>query len=456
MEKTNEKSKDAAYSSKLEKYMNEQEDSSTNLNDDDFEFQTSKVKSSKLDQYLGIDDDKNDEEDIEVNYCSICGTELKKFNYGDKCDDCVKKIELVNDINKLLDYVSPSEELKRDFLLSVGFDELKLNIMFSNMLDENLIVLGSNGIFLSDVKSLNSFFQVYGSSFDILDESLYKNVMFADNFVDISKYSDLVQLLFNPKNNKWEVNLYIDNKPALKKFFSGLSDANNFATRYLKEMGELDNISDKKPVQQQVLGKYKRSKHKFIFFSTKRNQWCVKVRGHVGSKIVGFYDTEDEAVIARDEYIKKKRENQAKLKPKRFVKDESDAIISFQEKYGMWVLKVKRRKGGFKKLGYFDTEEDAITAKNEYYGINRESDLKVNSHFNDDDSHAINAEVSNGFDVNSLFNEGDRVLVLSEPYKFYFGVIQGYNEERDSFIVKLENSSVPLPVFIKSDQLKLV
>ena len=274
MGESNNNSKESAYSSELEKYLDEQDkNSSDELDfDDESNFGSSSIGGSKLDEYINLDEDE--EEDDEVKYCSICGKELKKFNYGDKCDDCVKKCELVNDINELLDYVSPSEELKKDILLDAGFDELKLNITISNLRDEKLIVLGSKGIFLTDVRTLNDFFRVYGSSTDLLDESLYKNLMFSDDFVDISQYSDLVQIIFNPKNNKWEVNLFRDGRFVLKKFFIGLLDANNFATRYLKEMGELDNLRDKKPVEQKQV-KYKRSKHKFIFFSIKRNQWYV-------------------------------------------------------------------------------------------------------------------------------------------------------------------------------------
>lgn len=429
MGKSSKNSKESKYSSELEKYMEDQEDLSEDLNlDNEYDFQTSSIGHSRLDDYVGIDDEKDDEE---INYCSICGTELKKFNYGDKCDDCVKKCELVNDINELLDYISPSEELKKDVLLDAGFDELKLNITISNLLDENLIVLGSKGIFLTDVKTLNNFFRIYGSSTDILDEALYKNLMFSDDFIDISEYSDLVQIMFNPKNYKWEVNLFRDGRSIVKKFFVGILDANNFATRYLKELGELDNLRDKKPVKKQQV-KYKRSKHEFIFFSTKRNQWYVKVKGHVGSKLVGFYDTEEDAVIARDNYIQKKRENQAKLRRK-FTKKESDAIISFSERANQWVVKVKKKRG-FKKLGYYDTEEEAIAAKNEYYGIGNELEV-VNE---------------------SMFSEGDRVQVTSGQFEFDFGIIKGYNEERDSYIVKLENSDIPLPIFIKSDKLRLI
>ena len=432
MGKSNKNSKESAYSSELEKYLDEQgKDSSDDMDfDEESTFGTSGVGGSRLDEYVGIDDEEDDEE---INYCSICGKELKKFNYGDKCDDCVKKCELVNEINELLDYVSPSEELKRDVLLDVGFDELKLNITISNLLDENLIVLGSNGIYLTDVKALNNFFRIYGSSTDILDESLYKNLMFSDDFIDISQYSDLAQIMFNPRKNKWEVNLFRDGKSVVRKFFIGILDANNYATHYLKEMGELDNLRDKKPSAPQKV-KYRQSKHEFVFFSTKRNQWYVKVKGFKGSKIVGFYDTEEKAVAARDEYIEKKRENQKKLRPTKFIKDESDAIISFHERSNQWIVKVKKKRGGFKKLGYYDTEEEAIAAKDEYYGIGVELES--------DDS--------------PLFSEGDRVQVTSGPFEFEFGIINRYHEERDSYIVRLENPDVPLPVFIKSDQLRLI
>ncbi|WP_410319832.1 hypothetical protein [Methanobrevibacter sp.] len=418
---SNKNSKKSAYSSEIEKYMNEQ---GVDENDSNFleesSFQSSKIKSSKLDDYLGLDEE---EEEEKVNHCSICGAELKKFNYGDKCDDCVKKVELVNDLNQLLEYTSPSEELEKDVLLNAGFDEPKWNILISNLLSEKLITLGMDGIFLSDVKRLNKFFKIYGSDSDILDESLYKKSIFSDDFVDLAEFSDLVQIKFNYKNKKWEVNFI---KSHLRKYFHSITDANNHASRYLNELGEIDELREKQLEPQNV--KYRRSKHEFVFFSVKRNCWYVKVKGHVKSKFVGFYDTEEEAVIARDEYIQKKRENQAKLKPKKFHKNESDALISFDKKYELWVVKVKTRKGGFKKLGYYDTEQEAIDAKNEYYGIVDESGL----------------------------TKGNRVQVISGDFEGEIGVIQGFFESRESFIVKFDNPEFDLPLLFKEDQLKLI
>ena len=421
--------KKSTYSPELEKYMKEQ-DSSEDDFDEDSNFDNSHIGSSKLDKYVGRDEEKEVEE---IRYCSICGKELKKFNYGNKCDDCVKNVELVNDINKLLDYMSPSEELKKEILLRAGFEELELNIIISNLLDENLVILGSKGIYLADVKTLNDFFRIYGSKNDILDESLYKNLMFSEGFVDISDYSDLVQLIFNSKNNKWELNLYRDGKPFFKKFFVNILDANNLATHYLNDIGELNNLRDKKPIEHKKV-KRQKSMHKSIFFSMKRNQWFVKMTGPAGSKIIGFYDTEDEALVARDKYIEERKEMRARLKPKKFVKNESDALISFNKRADQWVVKVKTKKGGFKKLGYFDTEEEAIAAKNEYYGIND----------NVDEGSTL------------AFSEGDRVQVISGIFESDFGIIQGFFAERESFIVKLENSNVPRPVLIKEDQLKLI
>lgn len=419
---SNKNSKKSAYSSEIEKYMDEQ---GVGQNDLEFENESnlrpSKIKSSKLDDYLGLDEEEEKEEII--NHCVICGNELKKFNYGDKCDDCVKKIELVNDLNQLLEYTSPSEELEKDVLLRAGFDEPKWNILISNLLNERLIKLGVDGVFLSDVKKLNKFFKVYGSDDDLLDESLYKKSVLSDAFIDLNEFSDLVQIKFNYKNKKWEVNFI---KSHLKKYFVSIVDANNHASRYLNELGEIDEFREKPPEPQNV--KYRRSKHEFVFFSTKRNCWYVKVKGHVKSKFVGFYDTEEEAVIARDEYIQKKRENQAKLKPKKFHKNESDAIISFDKKYELWVVKVKTRKGGFKKLGYYDTEQEAIDAKNEYYGIVDESGL----------------------------SKGNRVQVISGDLEGEIGVIQGFFESRDSFIVKFDNPELDLPLLFKEDQLKLI
>ena len=453
----NKNSKESAYNSELEKYIEGQENSSDESNfDDESEFQTFNKGSSKLDEYVGVDE----EEEEEIHYCSVCGKELKKFNYGDKCDDCVKKIELVNDINQLLDYVSPSEELKRDKLLSAGFEELKLNILISNLRKEHLIVFGSKGIYLTDVKTLNEFFRVYGSSTDLLDESLYKNVMFSDDFIDISRYSDLVKIIFNSKINKWEVTLFRENKFVLRKFFVNIFDANNFATHYLKDMGELDNLQDRKPIQKQEV-KYRRSKHKNVYFSQKRNQWYVRFKSHIASKLVGYYDTEEEAVIARDNYLRNKREYQNKLKPKKHVKDESDAIISFQERSNQWIVKVKNRKGRYKRLGYYDTEDEAIAAKNEYYGIVEEHQLDDSPVFNEegetvadnDEDYGIIEESESG--DSPTFNEGDEVQIISGPLESEIGIIMRYDDNRDAYLVKFD-SNVSIPMLIKSDLLKLI
>ena len=455
----NNNSKESAYNSELEKYLEKQDKSSDDLDlDDESNFQTFNKGSSKLDEYIGFDDEEDDEE--EIRYCSVCGKELKKFNYGDKCDDCVKKIELVNALNQLLDHVSPSEELKSDQLLFAGFDELQLNILISNLTEEHLIVLGSNGIFLADVKTLNNFFRAYGSSSDLLDESLYKNLMFSDNFIDISKYSDLVQVKFNPKNNKWGVTLFRDNKQVLRKFFVNIFDANNFATRYLKEMGELDNLQDRTPIkQQEVKAKYRRSKHEHVYFSQKRNQWYVKFVSHIRSKIVGFYDTEEEAVRARDSYIKTKIERQKRLKPHKHHKHESDAIIAFQERSNQWIVKVKNKRGRYTRLGYFDTEEEAIAAKNEYYGIVEEPELEDSLVFAEGDDVVTDNEdygIAEEYGLeDSLFNDGDSVQIIDGPLKSKSGIIMRYDDERDAYLVKFDNG-VSIPMLIKSDLLKLI
>ena len=428
----NNNSKESAYNSELEKYLEEQDKSSDDLDlDDESNIQTFTKGSHKLDEYIGYDDE-DDEEDI--RHCSVCGKELKKFNYGDKCDDCVKKIELVNALNQLLDYVSPSEELKSDKLLFAGFDELELNILISNLTDEHLIVLGSKGIFLADVKTLNNFFREYGSASDLLNEALYKKESFSDDFVDISQYSDLVQIMFNSKINKWQVNLFRGNKSILKKSFISVFEANDYATHYLKEIGEFNNLQDREPIKKEERVKYRRSKHENVYFSPTRNQWYVKFVSHIRSKIVGFYDTEEEAVRARDAHIKTKIARQKKLRPHKHHKHESDAIISFQERSNQWIVKVKNKKGRYTRLGYFDTEEEAIAAKNEYYGIIEEPELEDSP----------------------MFNEGDVVQIIDGSLKSKSGIIMHYDDERDAYLVKFNDSSASIPMLIKSDLLKLI
>ena len=63
MGKNNNNSKESEYSSELEKYMGEHEDYWDD--EETIDFQASSKGSSKLDEYLGIDDE---EEDEEINY----------------------------------------------------------------------------------------------------------------------------------------------------------------------------------------------------------------------------------------------------------------------------------------------------------------------------------------------------------------------------------------------------
>jgi len=65
-------SKDSAYSSKLENYIEENDEyQSEEFDIDESSFNKSTKGVSKLDEYLGLNDEE--EEDEEVNYCSICG-----------------------------------------------------------------------------------------------------------------------------------------------------------------------------------------------------------------------------------------------------------------------------------------------------------------------------------------------------------------------------------------------
>ena len=81
--------------------------------------------------------------------------------------------------------------------------------------------------------------------------------------------------------------------------------------------------------------------------------------------MIGYYDTESEAIRAKEEYLEKK----STRPPIRPVKKdiEGDTKITFSERANQWVVRIPRRRGGYKKLGYYDSEEEAIAAKEAYF-----------------------------------------------------------------------------------------
>ena len=93
--------------------------------------------------------------------------------------------------------------------------------------------------------------------------------------------------------------------------------------------------------------------------------WGVKVKGYRGSRLLGYYRSEEEAIQAKEDYMAEKSAKQKAMRNERNIKTE--ALISFSERAGLWVVRVPRRRGGYKLLDYYDSEEEAIEAKDAYF-----------------------------------------------------------------------------------------
>ena len=63
--------------------------------------------------------------------------------------------------------------------------------------------------------------------------------------------------------------------------------------------------------------------------------------------------------------IIEKSAKQKAMRNERNIKTE--ALISFSERAGLWVVRIPRRRGGYKLLDYYDSEEEAVEAKDAYF-----------------------------------------------------------------------------------------
>ena len=179
--------------------------------------------------------------------------------------------------------------------------------------------------------------------------------------INLSDYSDYVKILFNSRLDKWELNLLKDGRHVLRKNFFDREEAEMEAVHYLKEMGILESGGASSSSSQ----KSKRSHHEGVFYNDIRNMWGVRITGYRGSRILGYYASEEVAVRAREDYFAEKSAKQKEMRNERNIKTE--ALISFSERAGLWVVRVPRRRGGYKLLDYYDSEEEAIEAKDAYF-----------------------------------------------------------------------------------------
>lgn len=303
--------------------------------------------------------------------CIICGKILPKNNISDKCDDCVSKFSLVGDLNELLIHISPGESFSDKDLINHGFNTLKLHILLNKLMDEKLVGLDLKGQFsLANSKRINEFFSLYGDEEDLLDEDVDEIVSLSDDFVDIADYSDYVKIHFDGERQRWIVRLFHNNEYSSQRRFKNPKEANRYALTYLRQLGEISH--HKEEVIPEEPNKKTRSQYKGVYYSPQRNKWGATVRGFRGKKFIGHFDTEEEAYLARKKYLDKKEQTKQELiSTRRGIKavktgNNSGEGIYFSKQSGKWIVRLKNDEGKYVNVGRFDTEEEAIQARDDY------------------------------------------------------------------------------------------
>ena len=178
--------------------------------------------------------------------------------------------------------------------------------------------------------------------------------------INLGDYSDYVRIVFNSRMDKWELNMLEDGKHVLRKHFFDKREAEMQALHYLGQIGVLNSGNLSKEKEKSTI-----SRHSGIYYSDAKNMWGVKVKGYRGSRLLGYYRSEEEAIQAKEDYLAEKSAKQKAMRNERNIKTE--ALISFSERAGLWVVRVPRRRGGYKLLDYYDSEEEAVEAKDAYF-----------------------------------------------------------------------------------------
>lgn len=178
--------------------------------------------------------------------------------------------------------------------------------------------------------------------------------------INLGDYSDYVRIVFNSRIDKWELNMLEDGKHVLRKHFFDKREAEMQALHYLGQIGVLNSGNLSKEKEKSTI-----SRHSGIYYSDAKNMWGVKVKGYRGSRLLGYYRSEEEAIQAKEDYLAEKSAKQKAMRNERNIKTE--ALISFSERAGLWVVRVPRRRGGYKLLDYYDSEEEAVEAKDAYF-----------------------------------------------------------------------------------------
>ena len=178
--------------------------------------------------------------------------------------------------------------------------------------------------------------------------------------INLGDYSDYVRIVFNSRIDKWELNMLEDGKHVLRKHFFDKSEAEMQALHYLGQIGVLNSGNLSKEKEKSTI-----SRHSGIYYSDAKNMWGVKVKGYRVSRLLGYYRSEEEAIQAKEDYLAEKSAKQKAMRNERNIKTE--ALISFSERAGLWAVRVPRRRGGYKLLDYYDSDEEAVEAKDAYF-----------------------------------------------------------------------------------------
>ena len=115
-------------------------------------------ENSTLDSYFP---DDNLDENKKEEGCKVCGDPIEDVTFQ-RCRSCLNKLALIDDLNELLEYVSPSESFREIDLINKGIKRLKLNLLISKFLKEELILINLDGLFtLNNIDFLNDFLLKY-------------------------------------------------------------------------------------------------------------------------------------------------------------------------------------------------------------------------------------------------------------------------------------------------------
>ncbi|WP_297983682.1 hypothetical protein [uncultured Methanobrevibacter sp.] len=341
--------------------------------------------SKTLDEYLDKVPERKEQDPKLI--CKVCGKKLEKENIFNRCKNCTNKLALVDDIHEILEYVAPGESFREMDLINRGFKSLKLHMLISKFLQENLILLRLDGLFtLNEFSYLDKFIRKYGDSNSYLDKNLYEDgfgVNFNDDeskideideednsFIDISDYSSYIKVRFNPRTDKWVVDFYNNKKLLHSKSFVDSVEANEEAIHYLKEIGKLGTIIKKEKKKSSNKRQY--SSHEGIYYSPSRKMWGAKVQGYKGFKFIGHFNTEQEAYEAREKYLEEKEKTrQDFIREKIGIKARKQSGASgegiyFSKQSGKWIVRLKNSSGHFENVGRFSSEEEAIKAKEDF------------------------------------------------------------------------------------------